>query len=276
MPMREPTRRPPKRWMSSTEKRGQRRFCALPPRVSPRQTTRLRTTYAATPEARAAYQMAGFEVTCMPAPALSSRLPTRRSRRSRRRAPTKRPAMPRASSHPARCAEQEAGLRGDVGARQLAPEAVTCSHGESLGPPVAVSTRCAPRDAVPLVARPPETTRIGAVRRERDVDRAAHGEVAADRDEARPVERRGGRVDRERLDDAVQVERQARRAREQPARTSTISVQRPQSVGSTSPSVSRGDVERHAQRPREERRHGEHPRRPHGSRGRAPTRGGRG
>ena len=34
-PMSEPTRRPPKRWTSSTEKRGQRRLCALPPSASP-------------------------------------------------------------------------------------------------------------------------------------------------------------------------------------------------------------------------------------------------
>ena len=74
------------------------------------------------------------------------------------------------------------------------------------------------------------TARRGAARREaagndadcaaegeRDVDRAAHGEIAADGDEAGAVQRNHRLVDGQRFDDAVQIDRQTRRSREHPS-----------------------------------------------------------
>ena len=146
------------------------------------QTTTVSTTYAATPEARAAYQIAGLELTCtlhgsarpgvvLDDLAVAARRngPGCRARRATRARPSPR---------------RNATFAATSAARQLAPDAVTCSHGESLGAPVRGSTRCAPREAVPLVARPPATTRIAPPCRQRDVDRAAHRDVAAGRDEA--------------------------------------------------------------------------------------------
>ncbi len=162
IPIREPTSRPPNRCTSSTEKRGQRRFCALPPSPSPTHTTMLRTTYAATPEARAAYQIAGFELTCMPPPppARASRSRSRRRLRPGRRSGQGRRAR-RATPGP--CSpSRKAAFAATSAARQLAPEAVTWLQGDSLGRPVRGSIRCRPRDTTPLVARPPSTTRTAS------------------------------------------------------------------------------------------------------------------
>ncbi len=57
----------------------------------------------------------------------------------------------------------------------------------------------------------------GAAARKADVDRSAHGEVAAGRDEAVAGKEPGRLVDGERLDDAVQVERETGRAAEDQA-----------------------------------------------------------
>ncbi len=171
----------------------------------------LSTTYAATPEARAAYQSAGLELTCTSAPPAS--LATRsRSRRSRRRGRQSGPGCLRVSSHVGpSSSSRKPVFAATSAARHVAPEAVTCSQGDSLETPVsrvhqvsAARGRAARREAAGDDAD-------RAAGRQRDVDRATHGEIAADGDEARAVQRRHCFVDGQRLDDAVQVERQARR-----------------------------------------------------------------
>ena len=168
-----------------------------------------------------------------------------------------RPArVRRAGSRPSRRRPR----RGSV-----APEAVTCSQRRlARRGPSSVSTRCAPRDAVPLVARPPLTTRIAP---------PAGSATSTGPRTARspPTETKPGRRESaaasstaERLHDAVQVEREPRRAGEQPLGQSRPPRQRPQSVGSTRPSVSAATSSATAQRAREERRDGEHARRRRG------------
>ena len=199
----------------------------------------------------------------------------RRSRRPRRPAPTKRPGIPRASSQsgprspsrkPAFAATSARGTRAGRG--HLLPARLARLAGRRVHEVRAARRRAARREA----ARDDADRAAGG---ERDVDRPAHGEIAADRDEARPVERRRGFVDGERLHDAVQVEREPRRAREQPS-----------GDGDLGPAAAERRVDepfglrrpRRAplQRAREERRDGEHAAPASGSRATAPTRDGRG
>ena len=100
------------------------------------QTTMLRMTYAATPEARAAYQNAGLELTCTPAP--PPPVPDARSRRSRRRRRRSGPGCRARRATPGRRSpRRKPAFAATSAARQLAPDAVTCSHREVARLPVA-------------------------------------------------------------------------------------------------------------------------------------------
>ncbi len=87
----------------------------------------------------------------------------------------------------------------------------------------------------------------------RDVDRAAHGDVAAGRDEALVVDQLRGGVDGERLHDAVEVERDAGRAREDAAGEPHLAPAPAQRRIDEAVRLG-GDLERDLERAREERR----------------------
>ena len=122
-------------------------------------------------------------------------------------------------------AEQERRLRGDVGGDaapgrdgHLAPAASRRAAGAgSIRWCCTAPPRCQRRLVVPLVASPPRSSRDGSARGHRD-RRLARGRRRRRRPTTKPVavEQTESVVDGQGLDDAVQVEPQARRAREQP------------------------------------------------------------
>src|SRR5215472_3499117 len=152
--------------------------------------------------------------------------------------PMKRPARPRASSHSGPCSSSRKPVfAATSAARQLAPDAVTCDQHESLGRPVSGSTRCAPREAVPLVARPPVTTRTAP---------PAGSATSTPPRTARspPTETKPGPSSTATASSTASAFTTPFRSRASPGGrrsihpATQISDQRPRSVGSTSPSVS--------------------------------------
>src|SRR5205823_12611263 len=97
-----------------------------------------------------------------------------------------------------------------------------------------------------------------AARGKRNVDRPANREISAHGDEARPVQRRDGFVDRERFGDPVQVEREAQRAEEHLSRKDDVAPATAERRIHESVGLG-GYVERGGQRSREEPRDAEYP-----------------
>ena len=203
-------------------------------------------------------------------------LPDARSRRSRRR--RRRSARDPARVEPVRPVGRRAGSRPSRRRRRRGSSRRTQSPApstKSLALPVAVSTRCAPRDAVPLVARPPETTRIAppAGSATSTGPRTARSPPT----ETKPGPSRAAAASSTASAFTTPLRSSASPGgRESMPPETTTSGQRPQSVGSTSPSVCGGHVERHlpARARRAARRRARAP--ATGSRATAPTRDGRG
>ena len=209
--MKVPTRIPPKRCTSSSAKRGQRSSFRRDDIVSPSETTIVSSTYATTPAARAAYQSTGLDVRCTARPGV--RPSSRASRRPR--APTNRPGSPRRSSQagPGRTEEQRR-LGGDV-CRQAGGAADRHLRPGRLGRPAGARVD---QVVLRLSAAQPAPPRRPA-RREPAGRRARHRRRSSATSTAPRVARSppaetnpspsrsaGCAIDRERLDDAVQVE----------------------------------------------------------------------